>query len=129
MLAELTGMSIVEETNRKKWRAVILFLALDAAQILLVSILTINENEPQMIGFDLSLHNPAVSIALFAGIAVLQLALVYYMVTGMLRGESMHELFPNYDSSVSLASKYSRDQLVDWTAQIAEKSHVTIDRI
>jgi Zn-dependent protease with chaperone function len=122
-------MSMVEETNLKKWRAVILFLALDAAQILLVSILTINENEPQMIGYNLSLHNPVVSIVLFIGIAALQLALVYYMVTGMLRGESMHELFPKYDSSVHLASKYSRDQLVQWTTEIAKKSQVTIDRV
>lgn len=122
-------MSLVEETNQKKWRAVISFLALDAAQILLVSILTINENEPQMIGFDLSLHDPVVSIVLFIGIAALQLVLVYYMVTGMLRGESMHELLPKYDSSIHLASKYSRDQLVQWTTEIAKKSQVTIDRI
>ncbi len=122
-------MSLVEETNRKKWRAVIMFLALDAAQILLVSILTINENEPQMIGYDLSLHDPVLSAVLFVGIAALQMVLVYYMVVGMLRGESMHELFPNYDSNIRLASKYSRDQLVQWTTEIAKKSQVTIDRI
>ncbi|MFW9849842.1 MAG: M48 family metallopeptidase, partial [Candidatus Thorarchaeota archaeon] len=122
-------MSQVEDIQRKKWVSLFLFIIVDAIQILLVSILTLDENTPLVIGFDLSHSNPFISVSLFLSITFFQLIMVYYVTLGMLKGKMMFEIYPLFDSKRPYTCKFSRDDLVNWSMKTAEDSGVTLKRI
>ncbi|MHA1906495.1 MAG: M48 family metallopeptidase [Candidatus Thorarchaeota archaeon] len=122
-------MSQVDDVQRKKWLTLLLFLIVDAAQILLVSVLTLNESNPFIIGFDSAQVNPLISVSLFVGITVVQLIMVYYVTLGMLRGKTMIEIFPNFDEAQTYVCKFSKDDLVKWSTEIAQSSGVSLKRI
>lgn len=122
-------MAMVEETQRKKWLTLAAFFVLDILQILVVSVLTLDESTPWIIGLDLSRNDPLVSFGLFLGIGFFQIAMLYYVTLGMLRGPQMRQLHPSFDASLPWHFKFTRDELVEWSSEVAEKSGVTVDQI
>ena len=128
-MTEVSSMTQVEDIQRNKWVALIAFLAIDALQILLVSVLTLDESTPLIIGFNAAQFNPIISVSLFVGITIIQLATVYYITLGMLRGKSMIEIYPNFDKEQPYACKFSRDDIVNWSKEIATNSGVSLKQI
>ncbi|MDF1539076.1 MAG: M48 family metalloprotease [Candidatus Thorarchaeota archaeon] len=122
-------MPQVENVRKSKWSALIAFLAIDAVQIFIVSILTLDESTPMIIGFNTAQHNPLISVSLFLVIIGLQLITVYYITLGMLRGKAMIEIYPNFDRTQPYACKFPRDDIVNWSKDIATKSGVSLKRI
>ncbi|MHA2425888.1 MAG: M48 family metallopeptidase, partial [Candidatus Thorarchaeota archaeon] len=122
-------MLYVDEVQRKKWITLLLFLFVDALQILLVSILTLDESNPFIIGFDISQSNPLISVSLFVGITLVQLLMVYYVTLGMLRGKTMIEIYPKFDEAQTYECKFPKEDLVKWSTDIAEDSGVSLKRI
>ncbi|MCK5239524.1 MAG: M48 family metalloprotease [Candidatus Thorarchaeota archaeon] len=122
-------MSQVEDIRREKWTTLFLFLIVDALQILLVSVLTLDESTPLVIGFDISQSNPLISVSLFIGITIVQLTMVYYVTLGMLKGKTMIMIHPNFDKEQTYALKFPRDDLVKWSTEIAKNSGVSLKRI
>ncbi|MFW9954489.1 MAG: M48 family metallopeptidase [Candidatus Thorarchaeota archaeon] len=122
-------MSQVDDVAKSKWTSLFLFLILDALQILVVSILTLNEATPWMIGFELSQSNAIVSAGLFIGIALFQLIIVYYVSLAMLRNKMMVELYPNFVRKEGFRCKFSREDLVNWSMEVAKNSGVRLDKI
>ncbi len=122
-------MPQVEDVQKSKWIALISFLAIDALQIFIVSVLTLDESTPMIIGFNIALHNPLISISLFLAITIIQLIIVYHFTLGMLSGKSLIEVYPNFDKEQPYASKFSRDDIVNWSKEIAANSGVSLKRI
>ena len=122
-------MPQVEDVQRNKWIALIAFLAIDAFQIFLVSVLTLDESTPLIIGYSAAQFNPLLSASLFVGITVIQLITVYYITLGMLRGKSMIEIYPKFDKEQPYACKFSRDDIVNWSLEIANNSGVSLKQI
>jgi len=120
---------MVEEIRKKKWIAIIIFLAIDVLQILFVSIITLDETTPLIIGLDISKNHPLVSASLFIGIGLFQLFMLYYVSLSMLGSNMMREIYPKHDDTNPWHCRYSRDELVKWSSEIAEQSNVKLDRI
>jgi Zn-dependent protease with chaperone function len=120
---------MAETISRKKWNSFVIFLILDVVQIAFVSLLVISESTPLMVSIGLGSSDPLTMVLLFVGIAVAQSALIYLVAVGMLRKDGMVELYPKFDASAKWKCQYSRDDLVKWTKELAEKSGVSVDRI
>ncbi len=122
-------MSIAETISRKKWNSLTIFLILDVVQIAFVSLLVLDESTPLIVSIGLGSSNLLTTVLLFVGIAVAQSAMIYLVAVSMLRKEGMVELYPKFDASSKWKCQYSRDDLVKWTKELAEKSGVSVDRI
>ena len=117
------------ELNNEKWISLITFLVIDFLQIFLISIIALDETQPQIVSFNLSQNNPFISVALFFGISLAQLFLVYYVTFNMLRSPEMEKLYPDYQEGTAWQCNYSRDEIVGWTNQLADQNNVTLDSI
>lgn len=122
-------MDTIEVVTKRKWMALYAFLIMDVLQILFVSILYLDEENPLVVGIDFSRSNPAASFSLFIGIGLLQLFLVYYMAIAMQRSPDLLRLYPDYKAPEVWMCQYSRDEIVDWTVEIANKSGVSVSRV
>ena len=122
-------MSMAETITRKKWNSFALFLILDVVQIAFVSLLVLDESTPLIVSIGLGGSNPFTTVLLFIGIAFAQSVMIYLVAMSMLRKEGMVELYPKFDASAKWRCQYSRDDLVKWTQELAEKSGVSVDRV
>jgi Zn-dependent protease with chaperone function len=68
-------------------------------------------------------------VSLFLGIGLMQIMMLYVMASQMLRQKDLVKLFPTYDSETQWTSRYSRDDIVTWTQELAKQSNVTVNRI
>ncbi len=122
-------MSIKEQHIRKKWIAVILFLLVDIAQIFFVSILTLDESSPYVIGIDLLQTNALVSVGVFFSILIFQIFLIFFTITTMLNQKGMQQIYPEMRKDEAWRCQYSREQIVEWTLELAKKSNARVDRV
>lgn len=122
-------MSNIEDVTRSKWIALAAFLVVNFLQIILVSLLTLDESTLWIIGMDPSLTNPLVSIVLFVTISLVQLVLIYMTSSSMLKGEDMIQLHPPLKKEEDLKCIYTRAELISWTLDLAKKSEVTVTKI
>ncbi|MFW9787371.1 MAG: M48 family metalloprotease [Candidatus Thorarchaeota archaeon] len=119
---------MIEEVNRRKWIAIYAFLILDIVQILIVSVL--NTDHPIFIvGIDFSRSNAFVSASLFVGIGLMQIVMLYATATQMLNQKDLIRLYPEYDEATEWRSRYSRDDIVAWTQDLAKQSKVNVNKI
>lgn len=122
-------MSMAETISRKKWNSFAIFLFLDIIQIAFVSLLVLNESTPLIVSINLGGSDPFTTVLLFIGIAAAQSVMVYLVAMSMLRKEGMVELYPKFDTDSKWSCQYSRDDIVKWTLELAEKSGVSVDRV
>lgn len=122
-------MSMAETISRKKWNSFAIFLFLDIIQIAFVSLLVLNESTPLIVSINLGGSDPFTTVLLFIGIAAAQSVMVYLVAMSMLRKEGMVELHPKFDTDAKWSCQYSRDDIVKWTLELAEKSGVSVDRV
>ena len=122
-------MTKEDELNNEKWFSLIIFLIIDFVQIFFISIIALDETQPQIVSFNLSQNNPLISVALFLGISFAQLILVYYVTFNMLRSPEMTKLYPDYQEDKSWQCHYSRDEIVNLTNQLANQNHISLDSI
>ncbi len=122
-------MSLAEKMSRKNWKSFAIFLILDIVQIAFVSLLVLDESTPLIVSIGLGGSDPLSTILLFIGIAVAQSVMIYLVAMSMLRKEGMIELYPKFNSSTKWKCQYSRDDIVKWTQELAEKSGVSVDRV
>ncbi|MHA2302620.1 MAG: hypothetical protein ACXACD_16860 [Candidatus Thorarchaeota archaeon] len=122
-------MDTIEVVTKRKWMALYAFLIMDFLQILFVSILYLDELNPLVVGINFSRFNPAASLALFIGIGLLQLFLVYYMAIAMQRSPDLLRLYPEYKKPEEWVCQFSRDEIVNWTLETAKLSGVSVSRI
>ncbi|MFX1482591.1 MAG: M48 family metallopeptidase [Promethearchaeota archaeon] len=120
---------MVAEVIREKMLAIYAFLVVDFIQILFVSILYLDDTTTFVVGIDFSRSNPLVSISLFVTIILMQIILIYFTAVQTLRQHDLVELYPSYDDKYVWDVKYSRDSLVNWTMELAEKSGVQVNKI
>ncbi len=120
---------LIEQIKKRKWMAIYLFLILDVVQILLVSILHISEENPFVVGIDLSRTVPITSASLFVVICILQLLMIYYVALAMQRSPDLIRLYPKFQSTEKWTLRYSRDEIVEWTREVAEKCNVSVRTI
>ncbi|MFW9805567.1 MAG: M48 family metalloprotease [Candidatus Thorarchaeota archaeon] len=119
---------MIEEINRKKWMAIYSFLIMDFVQILLVSVLYVG-HPVFVLGFDFSHSNPLISLSLFVGISMMQIAMLYITASSMLRQPDLIKLYPDFNQDTEWKSRYSRDNIVKWIQDLANQSNVKVDRI
>ena len=119
---------MIEEINRKKWQAIYAFLIMDVIQILLVSVLYVG-HPIFVLGFDFSNSNPLISVSLFVGISMMQIAMLYITASSMLRQPDLIKLYPDFNQDTDWKSRYSRDDIVKWIQDLAKQSNVKVDRI
>jgi Zn-dependent protease with chaperone function len=119
---------MIEEVNRKKWMAIYTFLILDVVQILLVSVLYVG-HPTFVLGFDFANSDPIISASLFVGISLMQIVMLYLTATSMLRQPDLIKLYPEFDAATEWRSRYSRDDIVKWTQDLAILSKVKVNRI
>lgn len=55
--------------------------------------------------------------------------MIYLVAMNMLRKDGMVELYPKFNSSTKWKCQYSRDDLIKWTKELAEKSGVSVDKV
>jgi len=122
-------MSLAEAISRKKWNSFAIFLILDIVQIAFVSLLVLDESTPLIASIGFGGSDPFTAVLLFIGIVVAQFVMIYLVAMSMLRKEGMFELYPKFDASAKWRCQYSRDDLVKWTLELAEKSGVSVDRV
>ncbi len=122
-------MRNIEEIERSKWTFLFLFLVADLAQILFVSLIALDDQNPFLISLDIMQKSPLTSLSLFVSISLLQLFLLYMVVGSMLRKRRMKMIYPERSDPEKWDSRYSQDELVSWTRGLAERSEVTVDRI
>ncbi|MFW9927171.1 MAG: M48 family metallopeptidase [Candidatus Thorarchaeota archaeon] len=120
---------MVEEVKREKLIAIYAFLIMDFIQILFVSILYLDENTPFVVGIDFSRSNPLVSVSLFSAIILMQIILIYYTAIQTLRQRDLIELHPLYKKETEWRCRYSHENIVQWTMDLAKKSGVTVNKI
>ncbi|UCE08949.1 MAG: M48 family metalloprotease [Candidatus Thorarchaeota archaeon] len=118
-----------ESVRQSKWIALGAFLVLDVIQIAFVSLLTLNESDPLIVGVDFSRSNPLVSTSLFLTIALTQIVLVYFITRRMLQNADMLQIHPAYPEGEEWECKHSKDDVMKWTMELAERSGVRVDRI
>ena len=119
---------MIEEVNRRKWMAIYAFLIMDIVQILFVSILTVS-HPIFVLGFDFSHSNPIISASLFITIGLMQITMLYFTASQMLRQRDLVILYPKYNEDTEWLSRYSRDELVKWTHDLAKRSKVKVNKI
>jgi Zn-dependent protease with chaperone function len=119
---------MIEEVNRKKWIAIYAFLIMDVAQILFVSVFYVGIAIFVLL-FDITNFNPLISVSLFFAISIMQIAMLYITATQMLRQEDLIKLYPGYDEKTEWRGRYSRDEIVNWTQDLAKQSKVKINKI
>ncbi|MFW9846936.1 MAG: M48 family metallopeptidase [Candidatus Thorarchaeota archaeon] len=122
-------MDTIDDVTKRKWLALYAFLIVDFIQILFISILYVDEANPVMVELNFSNLSVLSSLSLMAGIGFLQLILVYVTAIGMQRSPDLLRLYPDYKAPPEWQCRYSRDQIVNWTHDIAESSGVTVHRI
>ncbi len=120
---------MIEDIKRNKWIAIYAFLIMDFIQILIVSLLYLDDANLFVVGINLSQTNPLISAGLFAGITIMQLVMMYLSAGQMLRSPDLIELHPKFLSQESWNRKYSRDEIVKWTLDLAKKSEVSVKKI
>ncbi|MHA1613357.1 MAG: M48 family metalloprotease [Candidatus Thorarchaeota archaeon] len=120
---------MIEDITRNKWNAIYAFLIMDIIQILLVSILYLDNTSLIVVGINFSMINPIGSAGLFIGIALLQLVMLYLSAGQMLRGPGLVELHPKFDTEAPWQRRYSRDEIVKWTMDLAKKSEISVKKI
>lgn len=125
-VSTLVEASIVEQIRVRKWTALIGFFVMDVVQILFVSVLTINESSPFAIEFG---ANALVSGSLFASITLVQLIMIYIMALNMMRSPNMIQLYPDFVTPATWSCKFSRDDIVEWTMEMANKSDIRVNKI
>ena len=119
---------MIEEVNRNKWMAIYTFLILDVVQILLVSVLYVG-HPTFVLGFDFANSDPIISASLFVGISLMQIVMLYLTATSMLRQSDLIKLYPEFDEATEWRSRYSRDDIVKWTQDLAIQSKVKVNKI
>ncbi|OLS29473.1 MAG: hypothetical protein ThorAB25_16400 [Candidatus Thorarchaeota archaeon AB_25] len=119
---------MIEEVNRNKWMAIYTFLILDVVQILLVSVLYVG-HPTFVLGFDFVNSDPIISASLFVGISLMQIVMLYLTATSMLRQSDLIKLYPEFDEATEWRSRYSRDDIVKWTQDLAIQSKVKVNKI
>ena len=122
-------LPVIENISREKWNAVYAFLIMDFIQILIVSLLYLDDSTLFVVGINFAQTNPLVSAALFLGIAFMQLLLLYSSVAQMMRRPDLVELYPRFNKDTPWMRKYSRDSIVKWTLDLAKKSEVSVNKI
>jgi Zn-dependent protease with chaperone function len=120
---------MIEEVAREKWTAIYAFLIMDLVQILIVSILYLDDSSLFVVGIDFARTNTLVSASLFIGIILLQVILLYSSAGQMLRSPELIQLYPVFNESVPWKRRFSRDTIVKWTLDLAKKSEVSVKRI
>lgn len=120
---------MIEDVKRNKWVAIYAFLIMDFIQILLVSLMYLDDTTLLVVGIDFSRTDPFVSVGLFVGITTMQLVMLYLSAGQMLRSPDLIELYPKFLSQDSWEKKYSRDDIVKWTLDLAKKSEVSVKKI
>ncbi|RDE13169.1 MAG: hypothetical protein C4K48_08825 [Candidatus Thorarchaeota archaeon] len=120
---------MIEEVSRDKWNAIYAFLIMDFIQILIVSLLYLDDDTLFVVGINFARTNPLASAALFFSIALMQLVLLYSSVAQMMRSSNLIELYPRFNKEVPWRRKYSRDSIVKWTLDLAKKSEVSVDKV
>ena len=133
LISRINGIDRLMESEQNviqsKWLTILAFLTLDALLIFFVSILSFNERLDWVITIDSTLPNPAISVSIFVSIVLIQLILAYYLTLAMLRSKSMISLYPDYDKERECECRYSRDDIVNWTLELAEDSEVKVSKI
>jgi len=120
---------MIEDIKRDKWTAIYAFLIMDFIQILFVSLLYLDDTTLYVVGINFSQTNPLVSIGLFVGITLMQLAMLYLSVGQMLRSPDLIELHPKFNADAPWQKRYSRDKIVKWTLDLSKKSKVSVKKI
>ena len=120
---------MIEDVKREKWMAIYAFLIFDLIQILLVSILYLDESIPFVVGIDFSRTNAIVSASLFASIILMQIFLLYVTVYRIMQQPDLIQLYPTFKKPEDFKSRFSRDKIVSWTQELAEKSKVKVGKI
>ncbi|MCK4567587.1 MAG: M48 family metalloprotease [Candidatus Thorarchaeota archaeon] len=120
---------MIEDITRNKWNAIYAFLIIDIIQILLVSILYLDDTTLIVVGINFSQINPIGSAGLFIGIALMQMVMLYLSAGQMLRGPGLVELHPTFDTEAPWQRRYSRDDIVKWTMDLAKKSEISVKKI
>ncbi|MFW9945183.1 MAG: M48 family metalloprotease, partial [Candidatus Sifarchaeia archaeon] len=119
----------IDQIKKRKWTAIYLFLILDVVQILFVSILYLDEGNPFLVGIDFNQTDPRASASLFAIICIFQLLLVYYVAIAMQRSPDLIRLYPKFEKPKEWTIQYSRDEIVEWTQEVAKKCEVSVRTI
>jgi Zn-dependent protease with chaperone function len=120
---------MIEDVSREKWTAIYAFLIMDFVQILLVSILYLDDTKLFVVSIDFSRTDTLVSAGLFFGIVLMQLIMLYISAAQMLRSPDLVELYPRFNKEAPWKRKFSRDEIVKWTLDLAKKSEVSVKRI
>ncbi|MCF2137716.1 MAG: M48 family metalloprotease [Candidatus Thorarchaeota archaeon] len=120
---------LVTQVEQDKWRALLAFAIVDLLQIVFVSFLYLDTTSLFIVGFDFTRTNTFVSVTLFIAISLVQVILLYYTALGTLAKESMMELFPHATEKTKWSCKYSREQIVKWTREIAQQSQIEVKKI
>ncbi|MGY5879285.1 MAG: M48 family metalloprotease [Candidatus Thorarchaeota archaeon] len=120
---------MIEDVKRNKWIAIYAFLIMNFVQILLVSLLYLDDTTLYVVGINFSQTNPFVSVGLFTGITLMQLVMLYLSVSQMLRSPDLIELHPKFNTEAPWQRRYSRDDIVKWTLDLAKKSEVSVKKI
>ncbi len=120
---------MIEDVSHEKWNAIHAFLIMDLIQILIVSLLYLDDNTLFVVGINFAQTNLLVSAALFLSIALLQFILLYSSVAQMMRSPDLMELYPRFNKDIPWRRRYSRDSIVKWTLDLAKKSEVSVSKI
>ncbi|MBN2230020.1 MAG: M48 family metalloprotease [Candidatus Thorarchaeota archaeon] len=120
---------MIEDIVREKWTAIYSFLIMDFIQILFVSILYLDDTNLFVVGFNPGQTNPLISASLFVTIAVMQIIMLYLSAGSMLRSPDLIELYPHFNKETAWNKKYTPDEIVKWTMELAKKSEVSIKKI
>jgi len=120
---------MIEDIKRNKWIAIYAFLIMDFIQILIVSLLYLDDANLFVVGINFAQTNPFISAGLFAGITIMQLVMMYLSAGQMLRSPELIELHPKFDAEAPWQRRYSRDNIVKWTLDLAKKSEVSVTKI
>ncbi|MGQ4912570.1 MAG: M48 family metallopeptidase [Candidatus Thorarchaeota archaeon] len=120
---------MIEEVSREKWVSIYSFLALDIIQILLVSLLYIDESTAFVVGFDISRTNLLSALAFFAVVALLQITLLYITAFQALQKPDLVQLYPKFSRPEVYKCRFSREKIVSWTHDLAKRSAVEVDKI
>jgi len=120
---------MIEEVSRDKWTAIYAFLIMDFIQILIVSILYLDTTTLFVVGINLAQTNTLVSAGLFVGIVLMQLVMLYLSAAQMLRSPDLLELYPRFNKETPWKRRFSHDDIVKWTLDLAKKSEVSVKKI
>jgi len=120
---------MIEDVSREKWTAIYAFLIMDVIQIFMVSILYLDNNTLFVVGIDFSRTDTLVSAGLFIGIVLMQIIMLYLSAAQMLRSPDLVELYPRFNKEAPWKRKFSRDDVVKWTLELAKKSEVSVKKI